>query len=165
VRVQPGGILELAVVERVPAILWRGPDGLRMLDATGHPVGVAGSRLDRPDLAVIAGDGADRAVPEALRLIAAAQPVAGRLRGLVRMGERRWDLVLDRGQRILLPETGAVPALERAMALALAEDMLDRDVTVVDLRNGQRPTLRLSAPAIDSLHQTRTLAQTVRPRT
>jgi hypothetical protein len=46
-------------------------------------------------------------VPEALALVAAARPAVPRLRGLVRMGERRWDLVLDRDQRILLPETRA----------------------------------------------------------
>ena len=162
VRVQPGGILHVSVVERVPAILWRGPDGLVMLDATGHRVAALDSRLARPDLGIIAGEGADRAVPEALRLLVAAQPVKGRLRGLVRMGERRWDVVLDRGQRILLPEQGAVAALERAMALALAEDMLDRDVTVIDLRNGHRPTLRLSDPAMEDLRRMRDLAQTVR---
>lgn len=150
-RIRPGGILEVEVVERVPAVLWRTPDGLVLLDATGHRVAAAASRLERPDLPVIAGEGAEAAVPEALALIEAARPVAARLRGLVRMGERRWDVVLDSGQRILLPETDAVAALERVMALAEAEDMLERDVTVIDMRYGARPTLRLSPRALDAL--------------
>jgi cell division protein FtsQ len=149
-RIRPGGILEVTVVERVPAVLWRGPNGLMLLDAGGHRVGPAESRLARPDLPLIAGEGADRAVPEALRLIEAAAPVGPRLRGLVRMGERRWDVVLDRGQRILLPAEGAVEALERVMALAEAEEMLERDVTVIDMRFGQRPTLRLSPAALET---------------
>ncbi len=143
-RIKPGGVLELRVSERAPSVLWRGPDGLVMLDETGHPVAGINSRLERLDLPVIAGAGADKAVPEALALIEAAQPVAPRLRGLVRMGERRWDVVLDNGQRILLPEDGAVEALERVMALAIAEDMLSRDVSVVDMRFTARPTLRLA---------------------
>ena len=64
------------------------------------------------------------------------------------MGERRWTLVLDRDQRILLPETGAVRALERVIALDQAEQMLERDLTVVDMRNEQRPTIRLAADAL-----------------
>ena len=60
--------------------------------------------------------------------------LAERLRGLVRMGERRWDLVLDRDQRILLPEDGAVEALERVIALDEAQDILSRDILQVDLR-------------------------------
>ena len=39
------------------------------------------------------------------------------LRGLVRVGDRRWDLVLDRNQKIMLPEQNAPAALERLIAL------------------------------------------------
>jgi len=155
-RVKPGGILEVRIDERRPAILWRGDQGLVLLDQAGHRVSRLDSRLERPDLPIIAGDAADQAVPEALKLIEVAQPVAARLRGLVRMGERRWDVVLDNGQRILLPEDGAVEALQRVMALAIAEDMLSRDVTVVDMRFGDRPTLRLSPGALEELRRGQT---------
>ncbi len=155
VLIRPGGILALRVTERVPAIVWRGPEGLWLLDREGHRVAPIASRLDRPDLGLVAGAGAEAAVPEALALYAAAEPVAPRLRGLVRMGERRWDVVLDRGQRILLPERGAVAALERVMALALAEDMLARDVIVIDMRNQARPTLRLAPAALEELRRMR----------
>lgn len=159
-RIKPGGILEVRVTERRASVLWRGPDGLMMLDNTGHPVAPLGSRLERFDLPVIAGDGADRAVVEALQLIDAAEPVAARLRGLVRMGERRWDVVLDNGQRILLPEEGAVEALERVMALAIAEDMLSRDVSVVDMRFTARPTLRLAPRNVEEFRQQEETTQT-----
>lgn len=146
-RIAPGGILRIDVAERQPAVIWRGRDGLEMLDAQGHRVSALESRTDRPDLPLIAGEGAQDRVPEALDLLAAAGPIAGRVRGLVRVGERRWDLVLDRDQRILLPETGALRALERVIALDQAEDMLARDIVTVDMRNGERPTLRLAPGA------------------
>jgi cell division protein FtsQ len=152
-RVKPGGILELKVAERRPALVWRGPEGVVLLDDTGHLVAPIASRLDRSDLPVLAGDGADRAVPEALELLEAAAPVSARLRGLVRVGDRRWTVVLDNSQRILLPETGAVAALERVMALAMAEDMLSRGVSVVDMRYSARPTLRLSDAAMGQFRQ------------
>jgi len=156
-RVRPGGILELKVVERVPALVWRTPEGLDLLDADGHRVAQIDRRSARPDLPLIAGLGAEAAVPEALRLIAAAGPIEPRLRGLVRMGERRWDVVLDRDQRILLPETDAVEALERVIALDKLSDMLGRDIRAVDLRNPSRPTLRMSPEAVEQLREMRRL--------
>ena len=151
--IRNGGTLEAKVTERVPALLWRTPTGLEMLDAGGHRVATLVAREVRPDLPLIAGAGADRAAPEALRLIAGAGPLMPRLRGLVRMGERRWDVVLDRGQRIALPEKGAVQALDRILALDAAEDLLARDFTMVDLRNGERPTIRLSAHALEAFQE------------
>jgi cell division protein FtsQ len=56
--------------------------------------------------------------------------------------------VLDTDARVLLPEEGAVPALERVIALHQAQDMLDRDVAVVDMRLGDRPTLRVGPAAM-----------------
>ncbi len=121
---------------------------MSLIDATGHRVATLLQREARSDLPLLAGAGADVAVVEARAILAAAEPVMGRVRGLVRVGQRRWDLVLDRDQRILLPETGAVRALERVIALDQAEQMLERDLTVVDMRNEQRPTIRLAADAL-----------------
>jgi len=113
------------------------------------------SRLRRPDLPLIAGTGADRQVPEALALLGEARPVAERVRGLVRVGERRWDLVLDRGQVVKLPEAEPVAALGRVMALNAADDLLKRDLTVVDMRDGRRPMLRLTPHAVAELARLR----------
>lgn len=158
-RILPGGVLQVAVTERVPALVWRAPDGLWLVDDTGHRVAQIGARALRGDLPLIAGEGADRAVAEALELIAAARPLTARLRGLVRMGERRWDLVLDRDQRVLLPEQNPVRALERMMAQDQALSILERDVQVVDLRTPRGMTLRLSPEGADILRKLR-LAQT-----
>ena len=155
VRVRSGGVLQVDVVERVPAVVWRAPAGLELLDLEGRRVAGLASRMDQPDLPLIAGTGADKAVPEALAIVAAAEPVKERLRGLLRVGERRWDVVLDRDQRILLPETGAVEALEQVLALNDARDLLARNILVVDMRLPHRPTLRLAAFAVEELRRVR----------
>ncbi len=152
VRVHPGGRLEIAVVQRVPVAVWRYADGLRLIDAEGAMTGMIAERADRADLPLIAGDGAKDAIDEALDLFAAAAPIAPRVRGLVRMGERRWDIVLDTDARVLLPAENPVAALERVIALHQAREMLDRDVAVVDMRLGDRPTLRLNPAALAQLH-------------
>jgi cell division protein FtsQ len=148
-RVRSGGVLQVQVTERMPVVVWRIGDRLEMLDGTGHRVAGLAARTDRPDLPLIAGEGADKATDEALEIFAAAQGIQPRLRGLVRVGERRWDLILDRNQKILLPEVDAVAALERLMTLDKAEDLLARDVLSVDLRNDERPVLRLAPYALN----------------
>ncbi|SFD54441.1 cell division protein FtsQ/DivIB [Roseivivax sediminis] len=150
-RIRQGGTLQIAVTERVPAVLWRTATGLTLVDEEGVGVGPAVARSAHPGLPVIAGTGADAAVGEAIALFEAAAPIRDRLRGLVRKGERRWDVVLDRGQRIMLPEEGAVSALERAIAMDDAVDLLARDLVAVDLRLAQRPTLRMTDHALEEL--------------
>ncbi|WP_428516974.1 cell division protein FtsQ/DivIB [Roseovarius sp.] len=148
VRVRQGGVLVAHVEERQPVAVWRSRDGLGVVDIEGVVIGDIAHRADRADLPVIAGKGATRAVPEAMAILQAAAPLRSRLRGLVRMGERRWDVVLDRGQRILLPETDPVRALERVIVLAEVQDMLERDLAAVDMRLASRPTIRMNENAV-----------------
>lgn len=146
-RVVSGGVLQVTIHEREPAFVWRTRDGLQLVDATGHRVASLTERDARADLPLIAGDGANAAVPEAQAILAAAGPLEPRIRGLVRVGERRWDVDLDRDQTIMLPEDNPVAALERVIALDQAQDLLSHDITVVDMRLPDRPTLRLSQQA------------------
>ncbi|WP_224823324.1 cell division protein FtsQ/DivIB [Cognatishimia sp. MH4019] len=155
VRIKPGGVLELQITERIPAIVWRSPEGVKLLDREGYVVADIPARLSRPDLPLISGEGAADHATEALELLAVSAPIADRIRGLVRMGERRWDVALDRDQRILLPEEGAVAALERVIVLDHAKDMLARDLAVVDIRNASRPTIRLNTTAVEELRRIR----------
>jgi cell division protein FtsQ len=152
-RVRSGGVLQVVITERVPAAVWRTEAGLTLLDEEGIRVAGLVARTDRPDLPLVAGAGADLAMPEALALFQAAGPLAPRVRGLVRMGERRWDLVLDRDQRVLLPEENPVQALERLLALDQVQDIMNRDILTVDLRSDRRPTLRLTPNALAELRQ------------
>lgn len=149
VRIRQGGVLEARVKERQPVALWRSREGLAMVDLEGVRITELDSRTTRPDLPVVAGKGADRAIPEALEILTAAAPLQGRVRGLVRMGERRWDLVLDRDQRILLPERNPVRAVERVIVLGDVQDMLERDLVAVDMRLAARPTIRMNERAVE----------------
>lgn len=157
-RVRPGGVLEINVTERDPVLVWRAPTGIELIDDSGHRVASLTDRAARPDLPLVAGAGADAHVPEALSLLATARPLADRLRGLVRVGERRWDVVLSSGGTILLPEKNPLGALEQVLAIDQAQELLDRDLTHIDMRNPLRPTLRMAAPAVEELRRIRTLS-------
>lgn len=156
--IRPGGILEVTLKERTAALVWQGPRAIEALDATGHRVVALNSRDERPTLPLVVGAGANSAAAEALALMAAAAPIAEHVLGLVRLGERRWDVVLEGGQRIQLPAQGAVEALDRVLAAHAARGLLQRDILLVDMRNPQRPTLRLSPEAVDAVAAARVLA-------
>ena len=152
-RIRPGGVLEVALTERQPVILWRHSGVIDMLDASGHRVASLLDRAARSDLPLITGKGAADAVPEARAILDTAAPLRGELRGLIRVGERRWDVVLKSDQRIQLPSDNPVAALEQVIALHQAQDLFGRDLSVIDMRNPQRPTLRLGATAMHELRR------------
>jgi cell division septal protein FtsQ len=154
-RLGAGGEMIATIRERAPVVVWHSGTERQLLDLDGHRVAILAPNAQVPALPLIAGDGAQAHVREALALLDAAQPLGERLRGLVRVGERRWDVVLDRDQRIRLPEQGAMQALERALALDDAQDLLARDVLSVDLRNPTRPVLHVSQGAIETMRAIR----------
>ncbi len=158
IHIRPGGVMQINISEREPALVWRAPGKLELIDASGHRVASVTERRARPDLPLVAGQGADAEAAEALALIRAAGPLGARLRGLVRVGERRWDMILADGQMILLPEVSPVATLDQVLALDQAQDLLARNVTHIDMRTPQRPTLRLAEPAVEELRRIRSLS-------
>ena len=160
VKVGAGGVLQIGITEREPAFVWRSDAGLVMVDATGHRIAGLTERIDRADLPLIAGAGADLAVAEATALLQAAGPLTPRIRGLVRISERRWNLILDRDRSVLLPAGNPVGALEALIALNQAEDLLARDLTSIDLRNEHRPVLRLAPFALEELRRAQGITPT-----
>lgn len=157
-RVRADGVLDLRVEEREPVAIWHAGEGLVLIDAEGQRVARLLARAGRADLPLLAGTGADAVVAEARALAAAASPLGVEFVALVRVGERRWDVVLEGDRRILLPERGAVAALERVLAQDSAQDLLARDLVVVDMRLPGRPTVRLSEAAVEELRRVRAIA-------
>lgn len=159
VKIRTGGLLQVTITERLPALVWRRGEDLLLIDAKGVLVAGLHARSDRADLPLVVGQGAQEAAGEALDILAAAGPIAPRIQGLVRIGARRWDIVLDHNQRLMLPQENPLAALDRALALDQAERLFDRDILALDLRHGPRPVLRL-APYALTLRQTN-LARTL----
>lgn len=150
----PPETLRVALVERIPVALWRdGGGATHLVDPQGMLVEAIPARADRPDLPLLLGEGATGAVPEALSLIAAAPEIVPRLRAIVRVGERRWDMVLTEGLVIRLPAEAPGEALARVVALHYGEEILDRDLAAIDMRLPHRPTLRLTDPAAERVRR------------
>ncbi len=149
-----GGAIDVVIVERVPRVVWRNLNRVYLLDENGIMVAEVPRRAVRPDLPLVVGTGADTAMPEAREIFSVLAPLGGRVSGLVRMGARRWDVVLD-NVVIKLPATGAADALRGLMAIEARDNLFDRDAGVVDLRNPDRMILRLNDGALNELRRGR----------
>lgn len=158
-RIRGGGYLAVEITEREPALIWQTRGGPVLIDETGVFIAALSDRPDTAPLRQIAGEGADIAVAEALELLDAAETLEADIRGLVRMGERRWDLVLADDRRIQLPSHGAVAALDHFIALDDAQEILARDILRVDLRNPDRLSLQLSPRAMQEMRRLREFQQ------
>ena len=157
-RMRPGGYLAVSVRERMPTLIWQTRDGAALLDGEGQFVAWLSERVLDGPLPLVGGEGADNAVAEALALFATAEPLGAQIRGLVRMGERRWDVVLHDDRRILLPASGAVAALDRIIMLDQLQEIFARDVIRIDLRNPDRLSVQLTPVALEEFRRLRSLS-------
>jgi cell division protein FtsQ len=152
VTLSSAGVLEVAVTERVAVALWRDvEDQLWLVDVEGASIAPAMTRQGYPNLPVVLGEAAPQAMEEALRLFNSVPDLQPRVRAMVRVGGRRWDIALDRDLTIMLPETGPLAALDRVIAWHLGEDLLDRDLAAIDMRLPERPTLRMTEEGVQKL--------------
>lgn len=148
VMVSTGGLLSVKIIEIPAAFVWRDVDGLKLVSNNGSILRNITYRADFGHLPLIAGEGALDVLAEAESIINHANPIADRLRGLVRVGQRRWNLILIDGQTIALPEYRPELALSQAIVLSQAQNLFERDISVIDFRNPSRPTLRIRPIAL-----------------
>ena len=130
-KTYPGDII-VTITEKVPVARWR-VDGITfVVDGSGEQIGE--DRGAYGDLPLVVGDGAN---DDAMVMIRALEqyPVLGDgLVALSRIADRRWDLIYDTGLRVQLPELGVARALRNLDFYQAEYQLLDRDVTVIDLR-------------------------------
>ena len=143
VSIDTGGFLTIAAIERQASVIFRDGQNLFLIDETGLILSPATSRAAHIALPLVSGQDADKFVPEALEIFAAASAVRDSIRGLVRVGTRRWDLILDGDRRVLLPAKRPVEAVQRLMILENVELLLQRKLISVDLRDRRRTVVRL----------------------
>lgn len=130
-KVYPNRIV-VSIVEKTPVLRWRIGNTTWLIDERGDKIGT--DIASYTDLPLVIGQGAaDDAVPM-VRLLARYDRISDGLAALSRIGDRRWDLIYRNGLRVQLPETGVAQALDRLNIYQAQYQLLDRDVTQIDLR-------------------------------
>jgi cell division protein FtsQ len=136
------------LTERVPMAIWQHEKALRLVDADGHVLST--ERLDRWDrLMLLVGAEAPERAGELFTLMKAEPDLASRVEAATLINGRRWDLKLDNGVDIRLPELDAASALRRLAAVQKSGQLLERDVVAVDLRMPDRLAVQTSAAAAE----------------
>lgn len=141
--------LEVKVVERAPFAIWQQGSRLSLIEKDGAVIAPL-SGAHHLGLPLVVGSGAAQTASSFLARLAAFPELAGRVKGYVRVSERRWDLRLDNGVTVRLPEHGAVAALRELAAMDKEQGLLSRDIEVVDMRLADRLVVRLSQQAAET---------------
>ena len=134
------------LVEREPYAVWQKDGVLKVVAADG--TAIDDFRDDRfIALPFVVGDEANTHLPEYLGLLDVAGDLKQHIRAGIYVGARRWDLKLDNGVVLHLPEIGAADALRDFAKVARDNHVLDKDVIAIDLRIPGRLVARLSEEA------------------
>lgn len=139
--------IRIDVAERQPFALWQRGGELSVVDAEGRPITDEGVQ-DFAHLPFIVGFGAPRAAPELLTMMEKERPeLLQRVRAFVRVSDRRWNLRLENGVDVKLPEVGIAQALADLTAYDTKYRILSRDILAVDLRLPDRVSVELTEGA------------------
>jgi cell division protein FtsQ len=135
--------LQIAVVERQPFAIWQHDDKLALIDRDGAVI-TDDIGEDYAKLPFVVGDGAAPRAGEYAELIAGVPSLQPRIHAGVLVAGRRWNVVLDNGVQLLLPEQDPGAALVAVAALDAENGLLSRDVAAVDLRLADKLVVRLT---------------------
>ncbi|RLQ88179.1 cell division protein FtsQ/DivIB [Notoacmeibacter ruber] len=125
--------LTIDVTEHKPAALWQMGSLVQVIDRSGAVLapyeGVVLSGLP-----LVVGEGAAENARQISDLVAAYPTIADRVRAFIRVGHRRWDLQLDNGVTVKLPERRPAEALARLEEGNLFGELVARDISSIDMR-------------------------------
>lgn len=134
--------LKIDIKEREPFALWQHDGEVFVIDREGRQiVPLEDGRFAK--LPFMVGGGANQTAEGLLADLLQEPEIARQMRAAVLVAERRWDLHLDNGVTVKLPETNVRAALAELQRLDREKQLLSRDVVVIDLRLPDRITVRL----------------------
>ncbi len=142
----PGRIV-VQVQERRPFAVWQNQGKFLLIDRAGEVV-TNSNVADFRTLPLVVGPGAPEAAAPLIDALANRPDLASRVTAAVRVGERRWNLLLKSGLTVMLPEGHEAVAIDRFAALDHEHKLLERPLQFVDLRLPDRVAFRARADAV-----------------
>ena len=139
------GTIVVTLQERTPFAVWQNAGKFVLIDRKGEggadqdPAKPAAAFATLPLGVATAAPEAAAALLDTLRTYPALR---ARVAAAVRVGERRWNLRLQNGADVMLPEGQEQAARAKLMELQASQSLLDRPLQVVDMRLGDRLVVR-----------------------
>jgi len=139
------GTIVVQLTERRPFAVWQTGDKFVLIDRAGKVVAEQDPVKDAAAFAtlpLVVGPGAPEFAAMLLDQLALQPGLRTRVVAAIRVGERRWNLRLNNGADVLLPEGAEAAAMRRLMELHTAQALLDRPLQTLDLRLPDRMVVR-----------------------
>ena len=125
--------ISVSIVEKLPFALWQAANGTYVVERSGKVITLA-NPAEFSKLPYLIGDGAPLGSAELVDAVAQHRAVSARVRAYRRMSERRWDLILEDGVVVQLPEEDWAKELDVLEHLIVDKGVLERDISEIDLR-------------------------------
>lgn len=132
--------------ERNPFAVWQHEGKFVLIDREGKSVTDSDVASFASQLPLVVGAGAPEAAAGIIDALAAQPTIQARVVAAVRVGERRWNLRLNNGTDVLLPEGAEAQALARLAELQGTHALLDRPLQALDMRLPDRFVFRPQTP-------------------
>jgi cell division protein FtsQ len=144
-KLYPDRVL-IKIVEREPFALWQQEGAISVVSVDGTVIDTLRDKryLKLPH---VVGPGARLRVKEYAQIIDSVPEMRGLIRAGVLVSERRWNLKLNNGVDVKLPEEEPVEALRQLAKLEAESKVLSKDIISVDMRVPGRVAFRLSEEA------------------
>lgn len=128
--------LQIEIEEYLPfALLKYDNDKLHLIDENGTIIKInEDEKREYFNLLIVAGDGSKENIYTLFNLLSSNPSLFSRIKSALRIGERRWNLILDNGILIKMPENNVLDAwsnLDKILSIRGSEI----DLKVIDLRN------------------------------
>jgi cell division protein FtsQ len=135
------GTVVVYLQERRPFAIWQNQGKFVLIDRTGAQVANQ-NVAEFKKFPLVVGPGAPTAAATLIDALTDRPELQKRVVASVRIAERRWNLHLDNGADVLLPEGHEVAALDRLAKLQQEHALLDRPLAAIDMRLADRLVLR-----------------------
>lgn len=138
--------LQIDITERTAFALWQQDGRLSVIADDGAILEPYVSRRFT-SLPLIVGKGADTRAKDFLALLDRYPQVRSVTKAAILVGERRWNLRLNDGLDVRLPENDVGNSLAALSKFDKEDRLFSRDITAIDMRLPDRLTVRLSEEA------------------
>ena len=126
-------MLRATLVERHAVALWQNAGAVDLIDDSGSKMGPA-TMGNTNQFLLVTGVGANTAAANLINQLSAIPELQKRVTAAARVGARRWNLYLDTGVKLALPEDGVPEALKTAWSLEQDQALFSKGVALIDLR-------------------------------
>lgn len=148
-RMLPNTIF-VRLVEHHPLAVWQHDGVFSVIDQAGAVIPQVPA-WKFPSLLQVVGDDAPQAAAGLIEMLASEPLLARHVSAAERIGGRRWNLYLDNGIEVELPEDAPAAAWHRLAALDRSDHLLEREIKLVDMRLPDRLVLQLPPDVAKSI--------------